>query len=273
MSIANAKGDGITDDTDALLAACAVGGDIQIPAGNFVLRRPLRLKAGTRITRWEGNLLYQEGWVSAYAISGADWTNPVGGVVIDASAGGKLIFDGNRNTMPRKGFGIIGTGWQMIKTRVEGGMASGPNMDLFQYEFRDATNCVLTRCTGDLVSGFEGSDLFHFSKNSSGNKLNHCGGRSGDDLISFTHENPGWGTCTIANNNVNGGDYTTIGHSGIKALSSVDNGSVIRDCIVSGATFHVLKTGTNPGQPIIIQTKPNDRISNISAPGCTWLAA
>lgn len=44
-----AKGDGATDDTAAIQAACAAGGDVFLPAGTYAVTRPIALSGPVRI--------------------------------------------------------------------------------------------------------------------------------------------------------------------------------------------------------------------------------
>ncbi|UAK23728.1 glycoside hydrolase family protein [Sphingomonas nostoxanthinifaciens] len=252
-----AKGDGLTDDTDALGRWVLAGGG-EIPAGNFCFSGPLRFNSGFKIQRWEGKLLYRRGWPSGYAMCSLDWSKPTGGVVIDATAGGEIVYNGDSD-MSRKGLGMTFLeDFQVHNVQVVGG-AAPKGINLFSAEVRGSKRGLIRGGLFSINSGQQGSDGIHFTQNCSDITLDRVRTGSGDDSIGLTVEVPKHAGSVIERITLTNCELRNEGHSSLKVLLvSFANNSIIRDVMLKNCTMETKLMPLGAGLPVAVYNRRRD---------------
>lgn len=249
-----AKGDGLTDDTDAL-GRWAMAGGGEIPHGTFRINAPLRFGPGFTITRWEGKILYGHGWASGYALCSRDWTRQTPGVRIDASAGGEIVYHGDSD-MPRKGLGLTFLDdFEVINATVVGG-AAPKGINLFSCEVRNSRRGVIRGGLFSVNSGQQGADGIHFTANCSDIELVGVRTGSGDDSVGLTVENPKMAGSVMERIKMTQCALDNEGHSSLKILlASFANGSIIRGVTLKDCTMRTKMAPLGAGLPVAVYNR------------------
>jgi polygalacturonase len=264
-----AKGDGLTDDTNALGRWVQAGGG-EIPAGAFRFNGPLRFGPGFLIKRWEGKLLYGEGWPSGYALCSRDWTAPTRGVRIDATAGGEIIYHGHSDR-PRKGLGLTFLEDFEVRNPTVAGGAGDKGINLFSAEVRNSKRGRITGGRLSILSGQQGADGIHFTQNCSDIELVGLTTLAGDDGAGLTVEIPPHADSVIERITFSNCTLDNIGHSSLKVLlTGASRAAQIRDVTLRDCTMRTTLAPLGAGVPVIIVNRSRaagGRIEHITISG------